>query len=256
MAVVTFTTDFGTSDSYVGTMKGVVLSLAPEAVLVDITHQVPRHDIATGAWALAQAAPFFPSGTVHTAVIDPGVGGQRADVVVESRGQLFVGPDNGVLAAAAPPPRKVFRIASDGFKASTVSATFYGRDVFAVTAGQLAKGRSAKEVGPALPSLTELPFRDDGRLDQEGTGAVIHADIFGNLVTSFSAGEPRGRWSLSCNGRSFELEGGRTFSDVAPGAWVLYQGSAGRLEIAVREGSAAEQSGARVGASLHLRRCP
>src|SRR5687768_8054033 len=102
MAVVTFTTDFGRSDGYAGAMKGVVLSMAPGAVLVDITHDVPARDVQAGAFALAQAAPLFPPGTIHVAVVDPGVGGARADVVVAASGSFFVGPDNGLLALAAP----------------------------------------------------------------------------------------------------------------------------------------------------------
>jgi S-adenosylmethionine hydrolase len=107
MTVVTLTTDFGTADGYVGAMKGVVLSLAPQAVLVDIAHDVARHDIAAGAFALAQAAPLFPAGTVHVAVVDPGVGGPRKDLLVEAGGAFFVGPDNGLLALAAREPRVV-----------------------------------------------------------------------------------------------------------------------------------------------------
>jgi S-adenosylmethionine hydrolase len=256
MAVVTFTTDFGTSDSYVGTMKGVVLSLAPDASLVDITHGIPRHDIKAGAMALAQAARYFPPGTIHTAVVDPGVGGERADVVVAAAGQLFVGPDNGLLAMAATSPRRVFRITASQFKAEAVSPTFHGRDVFAVTAGRLASGWAASDAGPELPAIAELALRDDGPLDTEACGEVVHVDGFGNLITSFSGGTYAGQWLLRCEGQTVELTGGHTFSDVAPGAWVLYLGSAGRLEIAMRNASAAAALQARVGSTFEIRRKP
>src|SRR5437763_7427615 len=115
MPIVTFTTDFGSGDGYAGAMKGVVLSLAPLAQLVDITHGVPPMDVAAGAVALAQAASLFPPGTIHIAVVDPGVGGARADILIESGGSLFVGPDNGVLSLAARAPRRVYRIESSMF---------------------------------------------------------------------------------------------------------------------------------------------
>src|SRR4051794_22322276 len=138
MPIVTFTTDFGFSDGYVGAMKGVVLSMAPEARLVDITHGIAPQDVAAGAIALAQAAPLFPRGTIHVAVVDPGVGGARADVVVASGGSFFIGPDNGVLSLAAPEPRQVYRIDATSFRREPVSPTVHGRDVFSPTAGRLA----------------------------------------------------------------------------------------------------------------------
>jgi S-adenosylmethionine hydrolase len=184
MAVVTFTTDFGTQDAYAGAMKGVVLSLAPDAVLVDITHQVPRQDVAAGALALAHAAPLFPPGSIHVAVVDPGVGAERADLVVEAAGHVFVGPDNGVLAMAAPPPRQAFRIDNPRFRREPVSPTFHGRDVFAVTAGRMARGAAPREAGPALPAIVEIGAATDGPLASECAGTVVHVDRFGNLVTS------------------------------------------------------------------------
>src|SRR5215831_2133832 len=135
MPIVTFTTDFGFRDGYAGAMKGVVLVLAPEARLVDVTHGVPPLDVAAGAVALAQAAPFFPPGTIHVAVVDPGVGSSRAALVVESAGSLFVGPDNGVLSLAARRPRVIRRIEAALFRRDVVSPTFHGRDIFAPTAG-------------------------------------------------------------------------------------------------------------------------
>src|SRR5438046_2038370 len=131
MTVVTFTTDFGTRDGYVGAMKGVVLGLCPDAQLVDITHEVPAFDVAAGAFALAQAGPWFPAGTIHVAVIDPGVGHARAEIVVEAGGKVFVGPDNGVLSLAARGPRVAHRITAVPFRREPVSPTFHGRDVFA-----------------------------------------------------------------------------------------------------------------------------
>ncbi len=186
--IVTFTTDFGFSDGYVGAMKGVVLSLAPDARLVDITHGIAAQDVAGGAIALAQAASLFPRGTIHVAVVDPGVGGARADVVVASGGSVFIGPDNGVLSlAAAAEPRQVYRIDAAAFRREPVSPTFHGRDVFAPTAGRLAAGAAPADVGPPMASLVELDPPLVRRVGDRVEGRVTYVDRFGNLLTSLAA---------------------------------------------------------------------
>src|SRR5256885_5486226 len=198
MAVVTFTTDFGRADSYSGAMKGVVLSLAPDAVLVDIPHDIRARDVARGAFTLAQAARWFRAGTIHVAVVDPGVGTARAPLVVESAGAYFVGPDNGLLALAAPPPRRAWRIESPAFRLPAVSPTFHGRDLFAPTAGRLAAGGAAEGARPALAELAPAPIAASVLLTEDAEGEVIHVDAFGNLVTSFVPGpaEVAGTWLL------------------------------------------------------------
>jgi S-adenosylmethionine hydrolase len=255
--IVTFTTDFGTRDGYVGAMKGVVSSLAPGAALVDITHDVAPQDVLGGALALAQAAPFFPPGTVHVAVVDPGVGGARADVAVAAGGHVFLGPDNGLLSLAAAPSRQVFRIAGDAFRAARVSPTFHGRDVFAVAAGRIAAGAAVAEVGPPLPDLGALPFPEARAVGAIVEGEVVHVDRFGNLVTSVPAAmaeEAEGAAVVDAAGGAVEVARGRTYADVAPGALVAYVGSSGRLEIGLRDGSAAEQLRVDRGAVVRLRR--
>jgi S-adenosylmethionine hydrolase len=256
MAVVTFTTDFGRADAYAGAMKGVVLSLAPDAVLVDITHDVPAGDVAGGALALAQAAPCFPPGSIHVAVVDPGVGGARAEVVVAAGGAYFVGPDNGLLAMAAPLPRRVWRIESPEFRREPVSPTFHGRDVFAPTAGRLAAGWPVERAGPPLGGeLHPSPVTAPVPLGAEADSQVVHIDRFGNLVTALTAPAPVSwTWRLELGSQSFTVAGARTYAEVPPGALLLYLGSGGRLEIAVRDGSAAALTGAGPGAPLCLRR--
>jgi hypothetical protein len=255
MAVVTFTTDFGLEDAYVGVLKGVVLSLAPDAVLVDITHAVSPQDVRGGGLALADAVPYFPAGSIHLAVVDPGVGASRAPIAVASAGSFFVGPDNGLMALAAPIPRRVFRIANPGFFRTPTSPTFHGRDVFAVTAGQLAAGRPIEEVGPPLEGMTELALPPNQPLTDHCEAEVLQVDHVGNLITSRSAAGPlSGRWEMLCEGRRFELQGGVTFSEVGRGALVLYAGSSGRAELAVRDGSAFSLTQARAGMLLRLRR--
>ena len=256
MSIVTFTTDFGFSDGYVGAMKGVVLSLSPSATLVDITHGIAAQDVVGGAMALAQAVPLFPPGTIHVAVVDPGVGGTRADVVVEAGGFMFVGPDNGLLSLAAPPPRRIHRIDAATFRREPVSPTFHGRDVFAPTAGRLAAGLPPSAAGPPLPELVELDAPLVRRLGDRVEGAVTHVDGFGNLLTSLMASviPPDARVEVLGQGGAFRPTFGTTFADVSPGALVAYVGSSGYLEIGLRDGSAAELTGAVRGSTVRLRR--
>jgi S-adenosylmethionine hydrolase len=261
MPIVTFTTDFGGGDGYAGAMKGVVLSLAPGAQLVDITHGVPPMDVAAGAAALAQAAPLFPPGTIHIAVVDPGVGGERADILIEAGGSLFIGPDNGVLSLAARPPRRVYRIESSLFRRDPVSPTFHGRDVFAPTAGRLAAGAHASDAGPSIDTIVELtapPLHKQGGVVE---GQVIHIDSFGNLITSLPAELLAAAGGAEVQEIQIEVEGtegrftpvfGRTFSDVPSGALIGYIGSGGQLEIARRDGSAAARMGAGRGTAVRV----
>ena len=257
MPIVTFTTDFGAGDGYVGALKGVVLSLAPQATLVDIAHGVPARDVAAGAVALAQAAPLFPPGTIHVVVVDPGVGGARADLVVASGGSLYLGPDNGVLSLAARGPRQIFRIEAPGFRREPVSPTFHGRDVFAPAAGRLAAGAAASDAGPPQETMVELGAPPLHRRDGVIEGEVIHVDGFGNLITSLPAEVVERATDptieVEAGAGHFEPQLGRTFSDVEPGALIAYVGSGGQLEIARRNGSAARRLGAERGTIVRLR---
>jgi S-adenosylmethionine hydrolase len=260
MTVVTFTTDFGTGDGYVGAMKGVVLSLAPDAQLVDITHEVPPFDVAAGAFALAQAAPLFPPGSIHVVVVDPGVGHERADLLVEARGSFFVGPDNGVLSLAARGPRVAHRIESDHFRRQPVSPTFHGRDVFAAAAGRLASGASPRDAGSLLPAMVDLTSvsGDAGAASDARrlAGTIVHVDRFGNLITSIDGERlTAGPWRLrphGAQGNGFVAAVARTYADVDRGALLFYVGSSGLVELACREGSAAAATGLGRGAMITI----
>ncbi len=232
--VITLTTDFGTADGYVGAMKGVIARLAPAAVVVDLAHHVPRHDIAHGAWVLATSAREFPLGTIHVAVVDPGVGGDRAGVIVGVDGHLFVGPDNGLFDYVAATPDHVHVVTSPAFRLPERSATFHGRDVFAPAAAALARGLPPSLAGPAtcLAGRLAWPARATG-----GTGVVVHVDGYGNLITNL-AGPAR---AVTVAGRTAAPV--TTYADLDPGALGCYLGSAGTLEVAVREGSAAARLG-------------
>jgi S-adenosylmethionine hydrolase len=255
MPIVTFTTDFGFHDGYAGAMKGVVLSLAPATTLVDITHGVPPQDVTAGAVALAQAAALFPPGTIHIAVVDPGVGGARADLLVASGGSFFVGPDNGVLSLAARRPRLIRRIEAAAFQRQPVSPTFHGRDVFAPTAGRLAAGARPEEAGPEVAEMVELAAPPVHRRGGIVEGRVIHVDAFGNLITSLDPAQLPPDAAVEVEGGEgvFHPVFGRTFSDVEPGALVAYIGSGGQLEIARRDGSAAAHVGGERGNVVRVR---
>jgi len=254
MPIVTLTTDFGYRDGYAGAMKGVIHSLAPAATVVDITHGVPPQDVAAGAVALAQAAPLFPVGSIHIAVVEPGVGGDRADLLVEVAGSVFIGPDNGVLSLAARGERRIYRIEASAFRREPVSPTFHGRDVFAPTAGRLLAGARPADVGGRVESMIELARPVVSRRAGQAEGTVIHVDVFGNLITSLTAEHVTPEASIEIEGRGgvFHPVLARTYVDVAAGALVAYLGSGGHLEVARRNGSAAAYVGAERGAMVRV----
>jgi S-adenosylmethionine hydrolase len=247
--LVTLTTDFGTSDGYVGAMKGVIARLAPEATVVDVAHDIPRHDIAHGAWVLAGSAFEFPVGTIHVAVVDPGVGGARAAVIVATRGHLFVGPDNGLFAYVAEGADAVHAITETSFRFPEASPTFHGRDVFAPAAAALARGLPPSAAGPTTCLAGTLPWRTATAPDATA-GVIVHVDSYGNLVSNLRAAASR--VALGPDGEH-EISVRRTYEDVADGALVAYLGSAGTLEVAMRGGSAADALHLGRGARIRVR---
>jgi hypothetical protein len=243
---ITLLTDFGTADGYVGEMKGVLASSAPEATVLDIAHDVAPHDVDGARLAVARYWRRFPLGTVHVVVVDPGVGGARAALAVESEGRLLVGPDNGVLSPALLHPGA--RCVALAIPASA-SATFHGRDVFAPAAAELTQGTALDALGapfaePSLRRTPEATRRADGAL----AGVVITVDRFGNAVTNLMA--LRGG-TVEVNGSVLPIS--RTYGDVRVGRAVALIGSSGLVEIAVRDGSAAAVLGLQRGSSVVLR---
>lgn len=254
--IVTLTTDFGLADAYAGVMKGVILSIAPEATVVDLCHGIAPQDIAGGALAVEAAVDCFPPGSIHVVVVDPGVGSQRAAVAVRSRRHWYVGPDNGVLSLAlqADPMVRAVSLTNPRFHRAVVSATFHGRDIFAPAAAYLASGVDLMELGDPLDHLAPAPLPPARRTARGIEGEVIHVDRFGNLVTNIRAqdlaalGGPISAEEWTVHAGAARISGvARTYADVAPGSLVAYVGSSNRLEIAVRNGSAAERLGARAG---------
>jgi len=237
--IVTLLTDFGTSDGFVGAMKGVILSLCPTAQVVDLTHEIPPQDVVAGAWALREATATFPPATIHVAVVDPGVGTTRRPILVEHEQTFFVGPDNGLLSLAAP-RGSAFLLDRSELHAPKVSSTFHGRDVFAPVAGHLASGRSPRDCGTPFPSGDRVRIEWPAATRGHGqiVGQVVHVDHFGNLVTNMTRDDLAGEeWVVTL--ASLDVGPVRsTFGDVKRGEWVAYMGSNGYLEIAIREGNA------------------
>ncbi|NLH49962.1 MAG: SAM-dependent chlorinase/fluorinase [Myxococcales bacterium] len=240
--IITLTTDFGLADGYVGAMKGVIYSLVPRATVVDITHEVPPFDVGHGAFALAQAAPFFPPETVHVAVVDPGVGGSRRGIVAVWRRQLFVGPDNGLFSPFLEDRTIVRELADPDLWLPDAAPTFHGRDLFAPAAARLAGGLPVAECGPAVTDPVRLPDWEIRRQAGVLIVAVAHVDRFGNCITALPASRLEeigpGPCLVEAPGLP-PLPLSRTYDDVPHGQLLALIGSHGFLELAVREGSAA-----------------
>jgi hypothetical protein len=255
--LITLCTDFGTQDAYVGIMKGVMLSVNPSLRFVDLSHDVPPQSIRIGALLLQNAVDYFPRGTVHLAVVDPGVGTARHPVVVVTDRAFFVGPDNGLLhrAAAALGLRQAYRIENEQLFRQPVSQTFHGRDVFAPVAAHLASGVPPRHAGPALDALRPLAIPEPKLLAGGVAGEVLYVDRFGNLITNIGMKElhafPPDRVSVTIAAVSISRLV-PSYASVPAGAPLLIVGSWGLLEIAVREGSAAERFGAAVGTPVSL----
>lgn len=245
--IVTLLTDFGTVDGYVAEMKGVILASVPEAHLVDVSHELPSQDVEAGRLALARYWRRFPAGTVHIAVVDPGVGTERAALAVESDGRLLVGPDNGILS-----PGLLFggaRAVKLSVSASA-SPTFHGRDVFAPAAARLAAGAPLDSLGGPVESPVIRRTPEPHRLSDGGMqGEVITIDRFGNAITNLLA--VRGG-TITVVGRTLPIL--QTYADVADGSPVALAGSTGLIEIAIRNGNAAAALGLRRGVEVVHRR--
>ncbi len=231
--VITLLTDFGTQDGYAGAMKGVIHAEHEGARIVDLTHEVAPQDVLGGAFALAQAAPFFPDGTVHVAVVDPGVGSARRAIVARGRGGLFVGPDNGLFTFVADGPAWAIDRVPPEWR---IHPTFHGRDLFARVGARLAAGARPEEFSSGTVAPERLKLPEPVRAGEELVGEVIHVDRFGNLITNLSGGE-MGEAAVEIGG--IQAVRATTYADVERGRLVAYTGSAGYLEVAVRDGSAA-----------------
>jgi len=245
-AIITLLTDFGNADYFVGAMKGVILSLSAAVRIVDITHEIPAHDIQSGAFTLLAVYKDFPAGTIHVCVVDPGVGSSRRPVVVEAGGFTFVGPDNGIFSFVIErePSARVFHITNEKFFRQPVSNTFHGRDIFAPVAAALSNGVRPFEFGDEIKDFVRLdPISPERTPEGELEASIIHIDRFGNCVTSLT----RESLQEETFARGAKLRVGvhqitsfrKFFGEGSEGELFAIWGSAGFLEIAALRDSAA-----------------
>lgn len=262
MIVLTLLTDFGLSDSYVAQMKAVILSNVPSAQIIDISHGVQKHNVAMGSYLLETTVSFFPEGSIHVAVVDPGVGSSRKPVVVGCDRGILVGPDNGLLVRAS--ERLGFQVAYEikngQFMRNRISHTFHGRDVFAFAAAKIAQGAKPDEVGPRVAKLVRLDFPDAIHSKNMISGIVLYIDSFGNVVTNITEYNS-GKFGLREGGairlrtREGEHEGFvvGSYSDLSPDKIGVIVGSQGYLELALKNKSLAEMLNLKPSDRLEIR---
>ena len=255
MALVTLLSDFGTQDGFVASMKGVILDIAPDAGVVDVAHDIAPGDVEAGAWVLGQYWKLFPPGTVHVAVIDPGVGSDRLAIAAQLEGRYIVTPDNGLIthALSAVQSYRCVQITEPRFMRSSVAPTFHGRDVFAPVAAHLERGVRLEELGPPLQRPTTASIEPPTRGDGELRGRIAHVDRFGNLISDIPESWVDDGWRFEVAGKDAGFLRG-SYSDVGKGEVAAVIGSMGTVEIAVRESSAAKKLGATRGDHIVARR--
>ncbi len=262
MRTITLTTDFGDRDGFAGVINGVLACRSPKASVIDIAHGIPRGDVRAAAFVLMAAFRYFPAGSVHVVVVDPGVGTRRAAVAVQAKGHFFVGPDNGVLCwATGSSVDGIVELTNSRYHLTPVSRTFHGRDIFAPVAAALATGTSLARLGRPRRSLVRLPFP---RLDVRGGGAaaclsgeVLFVDGFGNAITNVTEAACRTKFGgrpvvVRAAGRGIPVVD--AYGSVAPGSPLAVFASMGYLEIGVRDGRACDYLGLKMGSRVSVRR--
>ena len=268
MGVLTFLSDFGSQSPYPGAMRAVASGIAPSSVrFLDLTHEIRPQHVREGAFVLASVAPECPDGSVHCAVVDPGVGTEREGIVVVTQSQFFVGPDNGLLmpaAVATGPIRAMHAIdlSRTAYLRTPISQTFHGRDVFAPVAAHLAAGVAPSAIGPEIEDAIPLDLGlRGGDFDPHNLvfhGRIVYVDRFGNLITNLPTGDVDaargdvGTFRLSANGRDWPLERVPSFGHAERGDLCLTGGSHGLIEIAVREGNAQARLNVDIGSEIRL----
>jgi len=257
--IITLTTDFGLKDPYAAEMKAVILSISPNARIVDITHEIEKFNIRMGAYTLAAACPYFPKGTIHVAVIDPGVGTKREGILIQTRNGCFIGPDNGVLALVAKSQgiKHIYRIENLKFMLPRISNTFHGRDVFAPAAAYLANGTPPSEFGPEIPEIVTPKFAKITKTKTTLRGEIIHIDGFGNIITNLREEDCelmgiKKTVKLKLKDTRLKLRLCKAYSEVKAQQPLAIIGSHNFLEISMNQGNAAENFKIRVGDKVTL----
>jgi S-adenosyl-L-methionine hydrolase (adenosine-forming) len=258
--IIALLTDFGTASHYAGTMKGVVLTLCPDVTLVDITHDIPPHDVLTGAFELAASYKYFPAGTIFLAVVDPGVGSSRRGLIADTGEYRFVAPDNGVLTAVLREhkPKRVVELTERRYARPTVSRTFEGRDRFAPAAAWLAKGTEPTAMGRPVATWLQLEIPEPHEEQTALVGEVVLVDRFGNLVTNidrrrFDQFRHDASISIAVDGQIVDRLVA-TYAEAPAGSICALFGSSDHLELALNGGSAAHQLGLGRGAAIRIDR--
>jgi S-adenosylmethionine hydrolase len=254
--LLTLLTDFGDRDTYVGVMKGVIAHINPAINVIDLTHQIPPQDIAAARFNLMSAYPYFPLGTVHVAVVDPGVGSLRRAIALKTSQAFLVGPDNGLLSGVwsqDPILSAVELTNSQYWRIASPSSTFHGRDIFAAIGAHLASGVALEDLGHPVPleSLVNLTVAECTTTEAGILGAIQYIDHFGNLVTNIPATLIEGKpWCIQV--QAFTIPAAQTYSSAAPGSLVALVGSHGWIEIALTGGSAQQQLGVAWGTPVQV----
>ena len=258
--VVAMLTDFGLADHYVGSMKAALLAVAPDAQIVDITHEIPPQNVCLGAFHLLASYRDYPAGTLFLAVVDPGVGSERKILYAEAGGWRFIGPDNGLFSWVFQheKPSRLIDVSRPPFVSKAVGGTFHGRDIMAPLAGRILSGDDPSGFGHAVADFARLPFPVLEKTGSRWRGEVIAADHYGNLITNIPVADARAyeagaKLWFELDGFSETVRGlRRSYSEAEPGKVIAVAGSTGFVELAVRDGSARERTGAREGSAVAL----
>ncbi len=261
MAIITLLSDFGLKDPYVAEMKAVILSIYPEARIVDISHDIEKFDIRMGAFILASAAPYFPQGTIHVAVVDPGVGTERRPLIVETRRSFYVGPDNGLLMPSLRREgiSQVYNISNPAYMRPKISRTFHGRDIFAPVAAHLAKGCAPSEFGAEVHDYVRPRFSEPQLRKHAVFGEVLYIDGFGNIVTNISVEDLEKivaregcRLHIELENKVLDLKLCSAYGEVPPGRALAIIGSGSFLEISVNQANASQTFEVKTGDSVNI----
>jgi S-adenosylmethionine hydrolase len=255
--LITLTTDFGYQDPFVGIMKGVIFSINPQAQVIDLSHGVPAQDVLAGALLIQHAVRYFPPGTIHVVVVDPGVGSSRNPLLIECEGTYLLGPDNGVLslALAEKRPRQIIRLSNASYQLQPTSATFHGRDIFAPAAAHLALGTAPEMLGQSTDNLIRLAWPQLVKTGRTMKGEIVYIDVFGNLFTNIRGDDlaPVRPDKLKIILGNLSIQGlAQHYAAVEPGNYVALINGWGLLEIAVYKGHAQKRSGALIGDNVEV----
>jgi hypothetical protein len=245
--IVTLTTDFGLKDPYVAEMKVVILGISPDATIIDVSHEIEKFNIRMGVYVLASVSPYFPKGTIHVAIVDPGVGTTRRPIIIQTKHGYYVGPDNGLLTLAATKQgiEHIYRISNKRFMLPKISSTFHGRDIFAPAAAHLANGTLPEEFGPEISKIVTPEFAKIIRRNNTLVGEVIHIDDFGNIITNFGEKElelmnAKALVNVKLEGVKQKLKLCKSYADIKPKKPLAIIGSHNFLEISINQGDAAK----------------